>query len=54
MKCQTEQMVVDPILPETTSDENDPADSGSDDWRSEIADPDDIERFLHDRPPHHG
>jgi hypothetical protein len=44
----------DPLLPETTSDEHDPADSGSDDWREGSNDPDDLERFLRDRPPHHG
>jgi hypothetical protein len=47
-------MDADPILPDTTSDERDPGDSGADAWRDESADPDDLERFLRDRPPHHG
>ena len=44
----------EPILPETTNDERDPADSGSDEWRDAARDPDDLERFLRDKPPHHG
>jgi hypothetical protein len=45
-------VIHDPLFPETTSDENDPADSGSDDWRG--ADREDDERFLREVPPHHG
>ncbi|HVQ88276.1 MAG TPA: hypothetical protein VMT88_08840 [Actinomycetes bacterium] len=38
----------EPLLPEQTSDDvADPADRESDD-------PDDLERFLRDVPPHHG
>ena len=38
----------DPILPEQTSDDlADPADSDTDD-------PEDLDRFLRDVPPHHG
>lgn len=44
----------EPVLPDTTSDERDPGDGGSDAWRDTAADPDDVERFLRDRPPHHG
>jgi hypothetical protein len=47
-------MTPDPILPDTTSDEHDPGDSGADDWRDSADDPEDVERFLRDRPPHHG
>jgi len=47
-------MEPEPILPETTKDEHDPADSGADDWRDATRDPDDLERFLRDKPPHHG
>jgi len=44
----------DPILPDQTADETDPADSGADDWRDRAADPEDLDRFLRDKPPHHG
>ena len=43
-----------PVLPQTTRDESDPADSGSDEWRERDHDPDDTERFLREVPPHHG
>ncbi|MEI6693918.1 MAG: hypothetical protein WCL12_04220 [Actinomycetes bacterium] len=45
-------MSVDPLLPETTSDEHDPNDSGSDQWRD--GEQADDERFLREVPPHHG
>jgi len=44
----------EPILPDTTADEHEPSDSGSDAWRDDSSDPDDLERFLRERPPHHG
>ena len=45
----------EPVLPDTTSDERgvgwgDERGSGTDD----AGDPDDLERFLRDVPPHHG
>ncbi len=42
----------EPVLPDTTSDETDGG------WGDEVAsregDPDDLDRFLRDVPPHHG
>ncbi len=42
----------EPILPTLTSDESEPG------WGDEAAaregDPDDLDRFLRDVPPHHG
>ena len=40
----------EPVLPTTTSDE------GSQGWGDRVRedDPDDLERFLRERPPHHG
>jgi hypothetical protein len=42
----------EPVLPETTSDESDVG------WGDEAStldsDPDDLDRFLQDVPPHHG
>ena len=39
-----------PVLPETTEDES------AKGWgeRPDEPDPDDVERFLDERPPHHG
>lgn len=39
-----------PVLPDTTTDETEPG------WgeRPEEDDPDDVRRFLDERPPHHG
>jgi hypothetical protein len=43
----------DPVLPDVTSDER--AEGwGDDDGSSRVDDPDDLERFLRERPPHHG
>jgi hypothetical protein len=40
-----------PVLPDTTADEQERG-WGDDDERDE--DPDDVRRFLEERPPHHG
>ena len=40
----------EPVLPETTSDEH------PEGWGDRVRDddPDDLDRFLRERPPHHG
>jgi hypothetical protein len=47
----------EPVLPDTTSDESDLGwgdDPGGTSSGSGQGDPDDLERFLRDVPPHHG
>ncbi len=48
----------EPVLPNTTSDERDVGwgdeGNGSTSGGSGASDPDDLERFLRDVPPHHG